>query len=191
MFTERGTLQSNNIKGTLPSNDVVVKGTLPSNDVVVKGTLPSNDVVVKGTLPSNDVVVKGTLQSNDIKGTLQSNDIKGTVYELLKGDLPYEIIERIDRLIQVDFFNKALDYFKSKNNIKYNNNLKYHKLNVIFGASELSTNVYTFDDIKVFFNKNNDWNRFYIKLPNSVIKNYVISHLDDIMLGKYLKMTFL
>lgn len=101
------------------------------------------------------------------------------IYELLKGYLPYEIIERIDKIIQIDFVDKALDYFKNKNNIKYENSLKYYKLKIIFGASELSTNVYTLDDIKVFFNKNNEWNNIFIKLPNRIIKNYVINHLDD------------
>ena len=101
------------------------------------------------------------------------------IYELLKGDLPYEIIERIDKIIQVDFFDKVVEYFHKKNNIKYKNNLTYYKLKVIFGTSELSTNVYSLDDIKVYFNKNNDWNSTYIKLPNHLIKNYVINYLDD------------
>lgn len=109
----------------------------------------------------------------------QQSSFKIDIYELLKDDLPYEIIESIDKIIQVDFFNKVVEYFHKKNNIKYENNLTYYKLKVIFGTSELSTNVYSLDDIKVYFNKNNDWNSTYIKLPNYLIKNYVINHLDD------------
>ena len=49
--------------------------TLPSNEFSlerIKGTLPSNDVIVKGTLPSNDVIVKGiqNLKIDGNKGTL-------------------------------------------------------------------------------------------------------------------------
>jgi len=101
------------------------------------------------------------------------------IYKLLITKLPYEIIERIDKIIQIDFFNKTLAYFVRKNSIKYTNNLKYYKLNVMFCTSELSTNVYILDDIKVFLNKNNEWNIIYIKLPNNVIKNYVTRNFKD------------
>lgn len=104
------------------------------------------------------------------------------IYKLLIKKLPYEIIEKIDKIIQVDFFDKALEFYKVKNILKYHHNLKSYKITIYFGASEMSTNVYSLNDIKIFVNKNNNWNPIYIKLPNSLIKDYVISNVSD-MLG--------
>ena len=104
------------------------------------------------------------------------------IYELLIAKLPFEIIEKIDKIIQTDFFNKAFCHFKIRDSFKYTHNLRHYNLRVYFDTLEMSTNVYALDDIKVFFNKNNNMNNVYIKLPNNVIKRYVLECVDGVII---------